>query len=454
MPDIDDRYQLLEVIASGGMATVWRALDSRLQRHVAVKRPHPAAPGLPTHARLEREARAAAGLRHPNLVTIFDVGSDDEGPYLVMELVDGPTLADSSVAWDKAEAAAAAAQIADALAAVHAAGLVHRDVKPANVLISERGPLLTDFGIALDDTTGELTMTGTVVATPNYAAPEVLSGQGATPASDIFSLGALLYRLASGSQPFEGTDRTPPPELGEPGLDHWIRRCLASDPADRPTAQELSKGIRAGAPTSAIPVVEDTVPMPEATAPIGGGSPAEPDRSRQVTENRSRSAGGALLAAAIGVAALALLGLGLSGDDPPVAAVAETTTAPQSTSISTTAPATTATTLPATTTSPPAPSVLIVDGEVLAAREKLLNEFEKAANRDLNPAETRELMDRVDEAIALSETDRDATRELILEVAESIDSHLDGKEQDKAIDALIELARRLGLEVENDDEDD
>ncbi len=145
---VDDRYELLEVLASGGMATVWRARDTRLGRIVALKRPHPAPAGSKTDERIEREARAAAGVKHPNLVTMFDTGGDEAGPYLVMELVEGPTLASPGREIGPTEAIDIGAQIADALAAVHDAGIVHRDVKPSNVILSERGPCLTDFGIA------------------------------------------------------------------------------------------------------------------------------------------------------------------------------------------------------------------------------------------------------------------------------------------------------------------
>ena len=197
---VEDRYEVLEVIASGGMATVYRARDVRLDRPVALKRPHPGPPGNDLDARIEREARAAAGLNHPNVVTVYDYGSDDEGPFLVMELVDGATLQEKAADISAVEAFQVGAQLADGLAAIHAAGVVHRDVKPSNVIMSERGPMLTDFGIASFNGSGErITSPGTVLATPSYAAPEVLSGKPPTPASDVYSLALVVKHLAAGA---------------------------------------------------------------------------------------------------------------------------------------------------------------------------------------------------------------------------------------------------------------
>ena len=142
-----DRYEQLEVIGSGGMATVWRARDTLLGRVVAMKRPHPAPPDSEVYARFERESRMAATVSHPNLVTVFDVGADEIGPYLIMEFIDAPSLAATTVGPDGI--ALIGSQIAAAVAQLHAVGIVHRDIKPANVLMAPGGAKLTDFGIAL-----------------------------------------------------------------------------------------------------------------------------------------------------------------------------------------------------------------------------------------------------------------------------------------------------------------
>lgn len=261
---VDDRYELIEVLASGGMATVWRARDTRLDRLVALKRPHPAPADNKLHERMEREARAAAGVNHPNLVTMFDTGRDEDGPYLIMELVEGPTLASPGREIGPSEAVAIGAQIADALAAVHEAGVVHRDVKPSNVILSVRGPCLTDFGIAsMEEATRDLTQPGMIMATPSFAAPEVLAGDSPSPASDVFSLSAMVYGLLSGVPPYEGTDRAAPPKkLDDPFVDAVIRSGLAIDPGERPSASDLAARLRAGAPTQAMAAAHDTLVMP------------------------------------------------------------------------------------------------------------------------------------------------------------------------------------------------
>ena len=260
---VDDRYELLEVLASGGMATVWRARDTRLERLVALKRPHPAPVGSRLPERMAREARAAAGVNHPNLVTMFDTGRDQGGPYLIMELLEGPTLAAPGREIGPSEAMAIGAQIADALAAVHEAGIVHRDVKPSNVILSERGPCLTDFGIAsIEESTRELTLPGTIMATPSYAAPEVLAGDPPSPASDVFSLSALVYGLLQGRPPYRGADRSPPQELDDPFVDEVIRKGLAMDPGERPSARDLAARLRTSAPTQAMATAHDTLLMP------------------------------------------------------------------------------------------------------------------------------------------------------------------------------------------------
>ncbi|MGH8957224.1 MAG: serine/threonine-protein kinase, partial [Acidimicrobiia bacterium] len=305
---VDDRYELLEVLASGGMATVWRARDTRLNRFVALKRPHPAPAEHKVHERMAREAQAAAGVSHPNLVTMFDTGVDKAGPYLVMELVAGPTLAAPGRDIPPAEALRIGAQLADALATVHDAGVVHRDIKPSNVILAEDGPRLTDFGIAsIEESTSELTLPGTVLATPSYAAPEVLAGGAPTPASDVFSLAALIYGLVGGRAPFEGTQRSDePPPLEDPAIDRTLRPALGSEPSLRPSARDLAAGLRASAPTTAISAAHTTMPMAIVTPPSNQqvGPVYSPTLITRVTESDVEGSrrGPFLLWSAIGLA--------------------------------------------------------------------------------------------------------------------------------------------------------
>ena len=229
----DGRYQLEELIGSGGMATVWRATDRRLRRPVAIKLISEALADDPTYAaRFAREARTAAGLSHANLVGIYDYGADDHQPFLVMEYVDGGTLADR---LDRgpvvgAEAAAIAGDLLAALAAIHAAGILHRDIKPANVLLSSDGRArITDFGIAQPEDSTRLTQTGHLVGTLRYLAPEVIDGQPASPRSDLYALGVLLRDLSA--------DRRDP--TTEALVEQLTERAAARRPASAEQAREL-----------------------------------------------------------------------------------------------------------------------------------------------------------------------------------------------------------------------
>ncbi|MFI5054715.1 MAG: protein kinase, partial [Acidimicrobiia bacterium] len=180
------RYRLVEPLARGGMATVWIADDPVLSRRVAVKVLRPdLAEDDATRARFRREAIAAAKVSHPNIVSTYDTGDDDGVAYIVMELVDGPTLRhliDAHGGLPVLEVMRVGSEVADALAAAHRAGLVHRDVKPANVLVPPTGPIkVTDFGIAKAVGSDDLTRTGTVMGTARYLAPEQVNGRPTDP---------------------------------------------------------------------------------------------------------------------------------------------------------------------------------------------------------------------------------------------------------------------------------
>jgi len=205
------RYRLDDVVASGGAAVVWRAFDEHLSRSVAVKLLHPHHAGDPTVVeRFQREARAAAGLSHPNVVRIYDTGRDDAIVWLVMELVEGPSLRDVLLRREPLDAVVVGAlgeQVARALAAAHAQGIVHRDIKPANILIADDGTVkVTDFGIAkaLSGTDSTLTNPGTVMGTAAYVAPEQLEGADIDARADVYALGVVLYEALVGRPAFSG----------------------------------------------------------------------------------------------------------------------------------------------------------------------------------------------------------------------------------------------------------
>lgn len=438
------------------MATVWRARDTRLDRTVALKRPHPAPPGDPVHARLEREARAAASLNHPHLVTIFDVGRDETGPYIVMELVEGATLAEAGPELDRPESLRVIAQVADALAVVHAAGVVHRDIKPANVLMSDRGPQLTDFGIAVaGDSTSQLTRDGSLVATPSYASPEQLEGRPATAKSDIFSLGVVLYELVTGRLPFVDTQRPhPPAPVGNPALDALLARAMSPEPNDRPEAAELASSLRSVAPTTTFPLGGgSTVPM-AVPSPAPEPATAEPDSAGRPIP---------LLMAGVGLAALIALAATIittPDDTPDVPAPSVPATTSPNTAPPTTLPATTSTPVTTTTTTtPPTTTIPGTSAAVEDARDNLEASLSAAHASDLNPNEVRELMEKADDAIAAVGDDKEKEADKKLrEIAREIDDKLEGDVRHRSLESLVALAEALDISLQQegnrDDDDD
>jgi tRNA A-37 threonylcarbamoyl transferase component Bud32 len=204
---LNDRFRLEEKIGTGGMSTVYRAYDTTLERWVAIKSMHRDISTDPDQLeRFRREARAVARLNHPHVVTVIDFGEDDGSPYIVLELVEGETLKQLIKREGRvpvAEAVAYAIEIGRALSAAHAAHLVHRDIKPQNVLIDHEGRAkVTDFGIARSLEVHGLTATGRVLGTTDYVAPEQALGQEVTEQSDVYSLGVVLYEMLAGEPPF------------------------------------------------------------------------------------------------------------------------------------------------------------------------------------------------------------------------------------------------------------
>jgi Tol biopolymer transport system component len=258
-------YRIEKLIGSGGMGEVYRARDTRLERDVAVKvLPSRVASDERLRQRLDREAKALAALSHPHICPVFDVGERDGVSYLVMEFLEGETLAERLTRGPLPleQALRCAGEVADALDKAHAQGVVHRDLKPNNVMLTKRGARLLDFGIAkrrrgprLAGSSGDahtagasLTGEGHVIGTLQYMAPEQLNGEEADARSDIFALGAVLYEMVTGRKAFEGKSQAsviaailehePPPlatlqPATPPALDHLIRTCLAKEPDQR-----------------------------------------------------------------------------------------------------------------------------------------------------------------------------------------------------------------------------
>lgn len=375
-----ERYRLIEQLGVGGMSVVWRAYDEVLGRPVAVKQLVAAADPA-SHRRIQAEARSAALLSHPHIAAVYDFGHTGGGnPFVVMELVEGESLEDRLVRGGPlpvTEALRIAAQLASALAAVHARGLVHHDVKPANVMLTADGAKLVDFGISAvaGDDTDQL------LGTPAYVAPERLRGVPPSPATDVYALGVVLHRMLTGALPWPVTTTeemlhahcTLPPaplpaSLRLPaGVAAAARRCLAKAPANRPGAADLA---------TLFAVVPRTrrLTLPARLLPAGGhlayGRLAAARHLAPVRRLRDVTLGGSVKRrVTVAAATLLILSVGAAGaaaqDREPVTAWTPATTpvdasTPQASDPSSD-PATDPTTNPATdpataTTGPAAPA--------------------------------------------------------------------------------------------------
>jgi serine/threonine protein kinase/tetratricopeptide (TPR) repeat protein len=293
-------YEIVELRGKGGMGEVYRAHDSRLGRDVAVKvLPRELSEEPAFKERFEREARTISQLQHPHVCALYDIGSADGMDYLVMEYLRGETLEDrlSRQPLTTQEALRIGLEIAEAVEAAHLKGVVHRDLKPGNVMLAESGTKVLDFGLARTETPAEateslagtrampetLTEKGQILGTVPYMSPEHLHGRAIAPCSDVFSLGIMLYEMVSGSRPFGGDTQaalissilrdTPPPpsglvDLAPAGLDGVVTRCLEKDPLERyESAAELrsalaalidglSSGVSRSAPPAVAPVAK------------------------------------------------------------------------------------------------------------------------------------------------------------------------------------------------------
>ncbi len=338
---LPDRYRVVRHIANGGMASVWEAHDELLDRRVAVK-------VLASHLgeddrarrRFAREARTAAGLStHPNVVTIYDVGEHDGKSFIVMECVAGGTVADRLRAGEKIPHDVALGWLEDAgsaLDAAHDAGIVHRDVKPANMLIDEKGRLaLADFGIARLGLEDQITQTGQVLGTAAYIAPEQAMGEPSTAASDRYALAVVAFELLTGTKPFSAENfaaqarahvEDEPPLASErnadipPAADRVLARGMAKDPADRwksagAMVDALEEALAAPPPRRAAVAAPD----PSATRVMGATPPpARPARTAATSgapRRRGWSVGAVVAIAALLLVAGAAVALVTAGGD-------------------------------------------------------------------------------------------------------------------------------------------
>ncbi|MFJ3925742.1 serine/threonine-protein kinase [Streptomyces sp. NPDC090022] len=303
------RYRLVESIGRGGMGRVWRAHDELLNRTVAVKELTAGlyvaeAERAVLHARAQKEARAAARIADPAVVTLHDVFEHDDRPWIVMEYIDGPSLADAAKEAGRIEpreAARIGLHVLGALRAAHKVGVLHRDVKPGNVLLARDGRvLLTDFGIAAIEGDSSITRTGELVGSIDYLAPERVTGGAPDPASDLWSLGATLYTAVEGRSPFRRTspissltavvNDEPPAPRQAGALGPVITALLRKDPAERPSAAEaermLIEAMEGREPKAAQAYVATRTIGPEERA---GDRPAEAAGSTRSTRS-TRSA--------------------------------------------------------------------------------------------------------------------------------------------------------------------
>ncbi len=338
-------YGILAPLGAGGMGEVYRARDTRLGRDVAIK-------VLPAHlaatpevrARFDREARAVSSLNHPHICTLFDVGHQDGVDYLVMEHLDGETLAARLARGPLAtpDLLRFAIEIAEALDAAHRAGIVHRDLKPGNVMLTKGGTKLLDFGLARATGLGAagadvtqsptvsrpLTAEGTIVGTFQYMSPEQLEGGEADARSDLFAFGAVLYEMATGKRAFEGKsqasliaailDKDPPPissvaPLAPPALDRVVQRCLAKSPDDRwQTARDLAselKWVRDDSSGTGLPAVAPSSGSAAADSAARSPAPAstsDADDDAAAARRAKKAAAGRRLATALAIVAAGL----------------------------------------------------------------------------------------------------------------------------------------------------
>ena len=343
-----ERYELGALLGSGGMANVYEAHDQLLNRRVAVKLLRTDIAEESGRQSVLSEARAAASFSHPHAVAVYDMGRDTHRPFIVMELVEGCSLAELLVrrgTLTAEQAVAVAGQTLSALEAAHERGLVHRDIKPANILLpgcrvpdnmdSNRGVKLADFGIAkgIREAAGEMTLAGKVIGTPTYLSPEQVSGRSATPESDLYSVGVVLYEMLAGRPPFtsetavgmalahQQQDPEPLAHLRRDlpqGLVALVHQALHKDPYERyGSAADMHEALRhwrGNAAGVAPTLVDRPAELPYAGPPLGFDDQADSEESPVMARGRTSRMAGWRPTVVIGsVALLAVLLVALVG---------------------------------------------------------------------------------------------------------------------------------------------
>jgi serine/threonine-protein kinase len=323
------RYRLVRLIATGGMGSVWEGHDELLDRRVAVKVLSDALAADPTFVeRFRREARAAGRLAHPNLARVYDFGDEGHRQFLVMELVEGETLRDRiarEAPLSPGEAVRIAEAVAGGLEAAHGAGVIHRDVKPANIMLDPHGAVkVTDFGIAAAAWGAPITLTGAGLGTAQYASPEQAAGQTVTPASDVYSLGVVTYEMLTGRPPFDAESpvalavahaRAQPPPVRDlaPAVSApvaaVVEQALAKDPGARPrSALEFAAKLR-----TALTDRATTQRLAASTERLFPPSPPRPVAATDVLPRARHRVARWVLVASVLAIAVAALGIVLSG---------------------------------------------------------------------------------------------------------------------------------------------
>jgi eukaryotic-like serine/threonine-protein kinase len=489
---IDGRYSLEEQIGVGGMATVWRATDTLLGRQLAIKRlsPHLKSDRAASE-RFRREGQAAARLNHSGILTVFDAGEDQDGPWIAMELIEGETLAKRLAADGPMDLMAVASFMRQAAAAVdyaHENGIVHRDIKPANLMIEPGGRIrLADFGIAkpLDDP-ATITSPGEMVGTISYVAPEIIAGQPASASSDIYSLAAVAYEMLTGEKPYSADTtagllelirQSKGPTLAgkvpaevvaafaramarDPAMRHASARAFASALGQPSTlvlpAAEPYAGSTPGAPSlfEGSPD-ESTVLVPAAAKPVKAAKPTKPARPATVvvapkppaaepittgsvrTRRTMAAVGGLLLVVLVATFMSGALDAGDRREADEQAVQDESTTTNSPTTISTTAASTT---VPEVT-----PASLAAEiSEILATLEP----------PDNKPKDVREIEDRVNKAVdQWSEGEREMAAKSLEDAFTSLDKLPESDAQDELFVLLTTLTEEMGFTIESEDDD-
>jgi len=466
------RYRLEEPVGHGGMAQVYRATDQVLNRTVAVKVMAPHLTRDPTFVRrFEREAQSAAGLSHPGVVAVFDTGVDDDLHFIVMEFVQGQTLAEllREGPLPPDQALGIAGDVASALAAAHATGLIHRDVKPGNIMVTPAGAAKAmDFGIARAIATDTVTQTSSLLGTAAYLSPEQAAGEPLDARSDLYSLGVVLYEMLTGRPPFIAespvavaymhiSQKPDPPSRAYPALgpqtDAVVMRALAKAPSDRyATAEELQADLQAlatgRAPPPAMPttttapiVVEPTAVLPAEAGVLSRPPPRGPRRTRTTTGRRRAWTALVVLIAVLAAITVAVA-VGLLGGEPGKLAVVPSTTLP-----------------PATVSSPPptTAALLSVDKAVSALEGLVADGRDSGA---ITPPAANDIEHGVADALKEFEKgDLDKALEMLSELQDKMAELVDKGEIDSSVagqldQAIDDLAAAMQAEAPSGEEGD